>query len=106
MKPTYLLLAASLLAMSANATASSPEQDCLSYGKKLMKSNPEMLNMLSQVNIRSEDVQLNIFDDNVGAQHIATELIINAHSKQEVFGKILCLQNNDKTLYFTFIPRE
>nr|WP_199048030.1 hypothetical protein [Dyella sp. ASV24] len=103
MKPTYLLLAASLLAMSANATAGSAEQDCLSYGKKIMKDNPEMLNMLSQVSVRPEDVQQNIFDDNVGTQHVATELMINAHSKQEVFGKILCLQNNDKTLYLSLI---
>lgn len=102
----HFVLMAVMMMGSTAVQAGDSGQACLAYGKQVMKNSPDMMNVLNQVIIKDDDIRESYYDGNIGKQHIATEIIINAHSSQEVFGKMLCLLENDKPLYFTFIPAE
>ncbi len=104
MRLTHTLLIASMGLLSVNAMAATNAQKCLTYAKGEMKDNIEFMNLLNQIVINNDDVQEYKYDKNVGKQHIATEIVINAHSSQEILGKIVCLLEKDKPLYSLFIP--
>ncbi|MBI7310858.1 hypothetical protein JEV20_16615 [Pseudomonas aeruginosa] len=78
---------------------------CIGYAQKQLKGDPEVADVFNQVVLASNDVVVNRYDRLVGKQHVATEVVISLHSKQEEFGKLLCLLDQDKPIYQFFIPQ-
>lgn len=86
---------------SVLASGISMANDCLSYGKRVMKDNPEMINLLGQVKISGDNIQVNNYSQMLGKQFISRELVAIVNNGQERSGSILCLYESDnKPLYF------
>ncbi|MDK9358914.1 hypothetical protein QQF54_09615 [Lelliottia sp. V106_10] len=86
---------------AVHASDISTANQCLAYGKRAMKENPQMMNLLSQSKIIAESIQINNYSQALGKQFISTELVAKIHSDQEKLGSILCLfESDDKPLYF------
>lgn len=100
----FLMLGA--LSCSAGAMATSVEQSCLDYGKKMMKDNPDMVALLKQAKIDSSSVIIERFEGKVGKQPVSTEVTAKINSAQEKLGTIFCLINNDSPLYFHYFSVE
>ncbi|HHW9302637.1 TPA: hypothetical protein ACU3BK_004749 [Salmonella enterica] len=100
----FLLTSVLLLSMGSFAVYASDismANQCLAYGKRVMKDNQEMMTLLSQAKINEESVQINNYSKALGKQFISTELVAKIHSDQEQPGNILCLfESDDKPLYF------
>ncbi|HFF9487627.1 hypothetical protein PTR91_15160 [Serratia bockelmannii] len=79
-------------------------QLCLSYAKTQFQQNPNVTYMLNQSRLNSDDVQENLFNNNVGKQSVSTEVVLDLHSKQEVFGTLLCLFDGRNPIYSFFAP--
>lgn len=106
MKFTSRLLIASVLLLSmgsfaVHASDVNIANQCLAYGKRAMKDNPEMMILLGQAKISEESIQVNNYSQALGKQFISTELVAKIHSGQERSGNILCLfESDNKPLYF------
>ncbi|OUE53911.1 hypothetical protein AZ003_002818 [Citrobacter freundii] len=106
MKFTTCLLNASVILLcaggfAAHASDISTANQCLAYGKRVMKENPQMMNLLSQAKIIAESIQVNNYSQALGKQFISTELVAKIHSGEDRAGNILCLfESDDKPLYF------
>ncbi|AWH89566.1 hypothetical protein [Limnobaculum parvum] len=105
MKVIKLFLMIGALSCSAGAMATTVEQSCLDYGKKVMKQNPDMVSLLRQAKIDPQDVVVERFEGKVGKQPVSTVVTAKIHSTQEKLGTIFCLVNNSP-LYFHYIPIE
>ncbi|MBK5144947.1 hypothetical protein I2494_14710 [Budviciaceae bacterium BWR-B9] len=106
MKAIKIFLMIGALLCSAGAMATSVEQSCLNYGKKVMRDNPDMLALLKQANIEPSSVMIERFDGKVGKQSVSTEVTAKINSAQEKLGTIFCLVNNDSPLYFHYFSVE
>lgn len=105
MKYTTTLLSTCLLLLCTggfvHASDTNTANQCLAYGKRIMKDNPEMMSLLSQAKIAEESIQVNNYSKALGKQFISTELVAKIHSDQEKLGSILCLFESDaEPLYF------
>ncbi len=106
MRITSTLLLSTIMVYSGTALANtSMAENCLAYGKKVMKDSPKVLLILNQAIIDKDHAFENKYDEKVGSQYISTELVADIHSQQEKLGSILCLFDQ-KPLYFKYQPAE
>ncbi len=105
-----LMTSLCLASIGANAAESgdvTTAKECLAYGKRVMKDNPDMMVVLNQAKIENEGIQINRYEENVGRQPVSTEVVATINSSQEILGSILCLYESDKKpLYFHYTPFE
>ncbi|MGP5741744.1 hypothetical protein [Pseudomonas aeruginosa] len=100
-----VLVATSLhLASVQAAKEQSLAQLCLNYAKEQFSQNSDVAYQLNQAHLNSDDIQENLFNGMVGKQPISTEVVLELHSEQEVFGTLLCLFDESKPIYSFFAP--
>lgn len=108
--PALLMTSLCLASIGANAAESGDiktAKDCLAYGKRVMKNNPDMMVALNQAKIKNEGIQINRYEEKVGKQPVSSEVVATISSSQEIRGSILCLYESDKKpLYFHYTPFE
>ncbi len=106
-----LITASCLLALLpaltlANEGASQEQimaQRCLAYGlAKLKTSSPELYAKLQVTKPDPDTARLELLDENIGSQHIATRVTASLETKKGVEGDMLCLMENDKPLFVDF----
>ncbi|MDR3097482.1 MAG: hypothetical protein LBV73_10445 [Paraburkholderia sp.] len=99
-----LLFAGVAYADTAQADDFGTARSCLAYGKKRMADNGDMLALLDRSKIDRQSVREERYDDQVGSQHIATQVSAGLRDGQRRTGLILCLFENGKPLYFYVHP--
>jgi len=97
----------------SHASAQQPVADdrltanqCLSEIRALYKANPEVSVLVEDVHVKDDTVTLDRYDEDIGSQHIASELKATVQRRDRVVGQILCLLDGDKILYKTFFNTE
>ncbi|WP_213308866.1 hypothetical protein [Paraburkholderia sacchari] len=100
--PVALGLAALIFAGTAHADDQDTARRCLAHGKKVMADNREILALLKRSAIDRQSVREDRYDEQVGSQHIATQLTAELRDGGRPTGFILCLIENEKPLYFYF----
>jgi len=113
MKKSLSALCLSLLFCVSHSFARQPVTDdrqmanqCLSEIQALYKTNPGVMTLLEGARVQDESVVLERYDAMVGSQHIASELKATVAHRDRVVGQILCLLDDSKILYKTFLTTE
>ncbi len=99
-----------LIGLFIFATFSAPvladEQDnakaCFTWGINKMAQNPEGQQQLKQLTLVMSDINTERYDENIGSQHIATQLTAPLEKDGNAAGKMLCLLENEQPLYVYF----
>lgn len=74
-------------------------QSCHSWGISKMTQNPASDRLKHLV---ITDINIERYDEQVGSQHIATQLTATLEKEGYIEGKMLCLLENDRPLYVYF----
>lgn len=76
---------------------------CLTFGlNKLKADNPGLHAKLQTARPDANTAVIERFDENIGIQHIATQVKASLETKQGATGEMMCLLENDKPLFVYF----
>ncbi len=76
--------------------------DCLNYGLKVFKGNPEALLILKKMRTMENDVLVSREEINIGKQKINTKVVVKLKSGDNA-DFITCLYNGIEPLYFDWV---
>lgn len=110
MKNTILALSCLFILLPTFALASEEAsqeqimaQRCLTFGlNKLKTDNPGLHAKMLTARPNSSTAVIERFDENIGSQHIATQVTASLETKQGATGEMMCLLENDKPLFVYF----
>ncbi|MDV2904187.1 hypothetical protein R0H17_21450 [Phytobacter diazotrophicus] len=101
--PTFALAAQTALANEETRQEQIMAQRCLTFGlNKLRADNPGLHAKLQTARPNASTAVIERFDENIGSQHIATQVTANLETKQGATGEMMCLLENDEPLFVYF----
>ncbi len=101
--PTFALAARTALANEETRQEQVMAQRCLTFGlNKLRADNPGLHAKLQTARPNASTAVIERFDENIGSQHIATQVTANLETKQGTPGEMMCLLENDEPLFVYF----
>lgn len=107
MRLILLCLFALLPALAFASEEASQEQvmaqRCLMFGlNKLKADDPGLHAKLNTARPNASTAVIERFDENIGSQHIATQVKASLETQQGATGEMMCLLENDKPLFVYF----